>query len=161
MLFVYYFRSDSSTENFGTIPRRWLGLRKSQEPNFPKLTKEASTSMEDLHLSRHISNAPGTVVRPKSMCVPDRGYYREMQNVCVERIFSDQNVRNQTSTVGSFLNNANNQVYRGANETGVPRNDACNDAVSILKTMNAHLNSSFPAFFLLFPTFDNMLKLLS
>ncbi|XP_018332723.1 FERM and PDZ domain-containing protein 2-like [Agrilus planipennis] len=35
----------------------------------PKITKEASTSMEDLSSSR-LLNLPGTVVRPQSMCVP-------------------------------------------------------------------------------------------
>lgn len=35
----------------------------------PKLTKEASTSMEDLSSALHISNSPGSVTRPKSMCL--------------------------------------------------------------------------------------------
>lgn len=128
------FRSDSSTENFGTIPRRWMGLRKNQEHSFPKLTKEASTSMEDIHIIGHISNAPGTVVRPKSMCVPEIGYYRDMHGVggCDERIFSENNVHRQISTRGSFLNNANRQVFGGAIDTGVPRTDTCNDVVSAI-----------------------------
>lgn len=109
-----------------------MGLRKSQEPNFPKLTKEASTSMEDVSVGAHITNTPGTVVRPKSMCVPDRGYYREMQNVCFEKMFNEQqNVRRQTHTSSVFLNSENQQNNGGTNETGALRIDQCNDAVSI------------------------------
>lgn len=110
-----------------------MGLRKTQEHNFPRLTKEASTSMEDIHLSGHISNAPGAVIRPKSMCVPDRGYYREMHDVCNEQIFSENDVHRQTSASSSFLNVANKQGFGGANDTGVPRIDTCNEAVSNLK----------------------------
>lgn len=38
----------------------------------PKITKEASTSMEDLstHYHHQIINSPGSVIRPKSMCIP-------------------------------------------------------------------------------------------
>lgn len=52
--------------NVPTMPRRWLRLTDLSKP---KLTKEASTSMEDL--SFNVSNAPGVVIRPKSMCVPE------------------------------------------------------------------------------------------
>lgn len=48
------------------MPRRWLRLTDLSKP---KLTREASTSMEDI--SFNVSNAPGAVIRPKSMCVPD------------------------------------------------------------------------------------------
>lgn len=106
-----------------------MGLRKHQEHNFPRLTKEASTSMEDIHLNGHISNTPGTVTRPKSMCVPDRGYYRDVNDLCGERMFSEKNVRRQNSSSGSFINTANKPVLGGANDTGVPRIDACNDVV--------------------------------
>lgn len=85
--------------------------------------------MEDIHIGSHISNTPGTVVRPKSMCVPDSRYNKEMRNVCVEQIFSD--VHNKNSASGSFLYNPNQQVYDGANDFGLPRSDTCNDAVSI------------------------------
>lgn len=64
------FRCDSSFEGFGTIPRRWLSLNRSPL----KLTKEASTSMEDLSMQQICSMTPGTVMRPKSLCVPDMRY---------------------------------------------------------------------------------------
>ncbi|XP_044258663.1 FERM and PDZ domain-containing protein 2-like [Tribolium madens] len=67
-------RSESNTEGIGTIPRRWIGLTRPHDPIL-KLTKEASTSMEDLSFSMPISNAPGSLVRPKSMCVPDMRYF--------------------------------------------------------------------------------------
>lgn len=49
------------------MPKRWMGLMRSSEKQ--KLTREASTSMEDL--TYKFSSAPGAVNRPKSMCVPD------------------------------------------------------------------------------------------
>ncbi|XP_008201547.1 FERM and PDZ domain-containing protein 2 isoform X1 [Tribolium castaneum] len=67
-------RSESNADGIGTIPRRWISLTRPQDP-VPKLTKEASTSMEDLSFSIPISNAPGSLVRPKSMCVPDMRYF--------------------------------------------------------------------------------------
>lgn len=39
----------------------------------PKLTREVSTSIEDL--TGNISNTPGTIIRPKSMCVSDISQY--------------------------------------------------------------------------------------
>lgn len=63
-----FFRSES--DGLGTIPRRWINLTRA-----PKLTKEASTSMEDLSFSMGLTNAPGSLVRPKSMCVPDMRYF--------------------------------------------------------------------------------------
>lgn len=86
--------------------------------------------MEEIHFSGHISNTPGAIVRPKSMCVPDRGYYRDMHGVCSERISSEKSVHGQTSSSSSFLNNTNKQVCGGANDTGVPKNDSCNAVVS-------------------------------
>ncbi|KAL3277652.1 hypothetical protein HHI36_012998 [Cryptolaemus montrouzieri] len=66
----------NSTETVGTIPRRWLGMSKS------KLTKEASTSMEDITYLPEVE-VPGTVRRPKSMCVPDSSYLAS-ENIYVE-----------------------------------------------------------------------------
>lgn len=67
-MFLCY-RCESSVEGIGTIPRRWLSLNRPPL----KLTKEASTSMEDLSM-QICSTTPGTVMRPKSMCVPDMRY---------------------------------------------------------------------------------------
>ncbi|XP_071051565.1 tyrosine-protein phosphatase non-receptor type 13-like isoform X2 [Onthophagus taurus] len=59
----------NSIEQTMTMPRRW-GLSRPQ--NERKLTREASTSMEELTFSTHLSNAPpGNVIRPKSMCLPE------------------------------------------------------------------------------------------
>lgn len=69
------FRCDSSVEGISTIPRRWLSLTRPPV----KLTKEASTSMEDLSM-QICSNTPGTVMRPKSMCVPDMRYINNTES---------------------------------------------------------------------------------
>lgn len=47
--------------------------------NVQKSTKEASTSMEDLATNNLLlkSNMPGSVVRPKSMCVSDMKYFNQ------------------------------------------------------------------------------------
>lgn len=71
--FFLYFpsRSDTIIDTAGalTMPRRWMTLTNKNVIDKPKLTKEASTSMEDL--STYISsNSPGSVTRPKSMCMP-------------------------------------------------------------------------------------------
>lgn len=50
----------------------WIPER-AQDSVRPKLTREVSTSIEDL--TGNLSNKPGTVVRPKSMCVPDIHQY--------------------------------------------------------------------------------------
>ncbi|CAG9823434.1 unnamed protein product [Phaedon cochleariae] len=73
-------RSDLTSNTYGTIPRRWLGLIRNVSHNLPRLTREASTSMEDISVDENFSNAPGRVVRPKSMCVPDRGYYERIDD---------------------------------------------------------------------------------
>ena len=72
MCYRTFSRSESNPEGLGTIPRRWINLTRTYE-SIPKLTKEASTSMEDLSFG--VSSAPGSVVRPKSMCVPDTRYF--------------------------------------------------------------------------------------
>lgn len=65
-----------------TIPRRWMGLRKTpNRRSSSKLTREASTSMEEIVFSTYLSNQPGAVVRPKSMCVPDINYGQETFNL--------------------------------------------------------------------------------
>lgn len=46
----------------------WLPDRPQDYPR-PKLTREVSTSIEDF--TANVSNAPGTLIRPKSLCVPD------------------------------------------------------------------------------------------
>lgn len=81
-LTVYYVtipRCESSSE---TIPRRWQWLaERPQEQPRPKLTREASTSVEDL--TPNIPNTPGIITRPKSMCMPDmRQYSHETQQNC-------------------------------------------------------------------------------
>lgn len=60
------------------LPRRWMSLTRTSEQQ-QKSTKEASTSMEDLTLNSIIlkSNMPGSVVRPKSMCVSDMKYFNQ------------------------------------------------------------------------------------
>lgn len=56
--------------NAETIPRRWMWLpERPQDQAKPKLTREVSTSIEDL--TGNVNNTPGTIVRPKSMCIPD------------------------------------------------------------------------------------------
>lgn len=53
-----------------SLPRRWAAVHKPKPLDRPKLTKEASTSMEDLSLDTHHLFTPGSVIRPKSMCIP-------------------------------------------------------------------------------------------
>ncbi|XP_030745463.1 tyrosine-protein phosphatase non-receptor type 13-like [Sitophilus oryzae] len=59
---------------FSTIPRRW-NIPKPSDVVLPKITREVATSMEDLSILG-ISEKPGNVARPKSLCVPDSKYYR-------------------------------------------------------------------------------------
>lgn len=56
-----------------TLPKRWMGLR---TPEKQKITREASTSMEDL--TNRLPSAPGAVIRPKSMCVPELTIYSQI-----------------------------------------------------------------------------------
>lgn len=81
--------STNTTHQVHSIPRRWKNLR---SPNKQRLTREASTSMEDLGMSASgpislsppasmhnnlgiTSNMgfhlPGKAMRPKSMCIPE------------------------------------------------------------------------------------------
>ncbi|XP_066151997.1 tyrosine-protein phosphatase non-receptor type 13-like [Euwallacea fornicatus] len=59
------------SDRFSTLQRR-LRLFDST----PKLTKEVSTSMEDLNFST-VNNTPGKVVRPKSICLPESLYRKQ------------------------------------------------------------------------------------
>lgn len=69
-----FFRLHRCESNTETMPRRWMWLpERAQEQGRPKLTREVSTSIEDL--TGNINNAPGTIVRPKSMCIPDIHQY--------------------------------------------------------------------------------------
>ncbi|KAI4457359.1 ferm domain (protein4.1-ezrin-radixin-moesin) family [Holotrichia oblita] len=87
-------RNSTDHNNTLTIPRRWMGLRKA--PNHrpsPKLTREASTSMEEIVFSTYLSNQPGAVIRPKSMCAPDTNYDQEPFNLsrCFTNFHSSDN----------------------------------------------------------------------
>ncbi|XP_060525691.1 tyrosine-protein phosphatase non-receptor type 13-like isoform X2 [Cylas formicarius] len=87
-------RSESTTDGFGTVPRRWMGLSKAnQHRNFPKLTREASTSMEDLDIPPNFPNMPGSVIRPKSMCVPNATFYHKEDNNFYSDVDYDDVVR--------------------------------------------------------------------
>ncbi|CAG9854919.1 unnamed protein product [Phyllotreta striolata] len=84
--------TDPTTDNYGTIPRRWMGLTRAQEMNFPKLTREASTSMDDLAYARAGTmpgTVPGSVARPKSMYVEGHGLHSDVN------VISDNNFFNQ------------------------------------------------------------------
>lgn len=63
----------ASVDNTNTLTRRchWMGLHQSRSVSKPKLTREASTSMEDLTSSSYLLHTPGRILRPKSMCVPN------------------------------------------------------------------------------------------
>ncbi|XP_018565940.1 uncharacterized protein LOC108906965 [Anoplophora glabripennis] len=105
-------RCDSTADGFGTIPRRWMGLTRNHDVNFPKLTKEASTSMEDLHFGMQVTNTPGNVLRPKSMCVPDTRYYQEIDDFRVsERLNSEINLNTRDCVSGNYLFGASGQAY--------------------------------------------------
>lgn len=62
----------SNGDNTYSLPRRrlWMGLNSPPSDNKPKLTREASTSMEDLASHTNPLMLPGRVLRPKSMCIP-------------------------------------------------------------------------------------------
>ncbi|KAK5649235.1 hypothetical protein RI129_000264 [Pyrocoelia pectoralis] len=51
------------------LPKPWTALSRPNNTK-PKLTKEASTSMEYLATDNHHWLTPGTQIRPKSICVP-------------------------------------------------------------------------------------------
>ncbi|GJQ69615.1 hypothetical protein Trydic_g6706 [Trypoxylus dichotomus] len=100
------------SNNSLAIPRRWMGLRKTSDnftgPPPTKLTREASTSMEELAFSTYLSNEPGAIVRPKSMCAPSASYDQEAYNLnrCLAASFhssdnlsSYDNVENRRSNV--------------------------------------------------------------
>lgn len=82
-----------------------MGLTtRNHDVNFPKLTKEASTSMEDLHFGMQVTNTPGNVLRPKSMCVPDTRYYQEIDDFPVsERLNSEINLNTRDRVSGNYL----------------------------------------------------------
>ncbi|XP_057655604.1 tyrosine-protein phosphatase non-receptor type 13-like isoform X1 [Diorhabda carinulata] len=85
--------TDINSDNFGAIPRRWVGLTRNTDSCLPKLTKEASTSMEDLSCSRQLFEIPGSVVRPKSMYVADSvrldsDIFRKNQNIG-QRVYNE------------------------------------------------------------------------
>lgn len=72
-LIQFNFRCDTintDSSNMLTLPSRWVGLNRSKAIDKPKLTREASTSMEDLSSDNQMLYTPGSVLRPKSMCVP-------------------------------------------------------------------------------------------
>ncbi|XP_049820356.1 tyrosine-protein phosphatase non-receptor type 13 isoform X3 [Aethina tumida] len=108
-------RSESNTDAFGTIPRRWMGLTRSTENN-ARSTKEASTSMEDLSLVP-INNEPGNVVRPKSMCVSDARYFTEENNrfpVPTANIFSELDANREVNANVNYVGRANGGGTGGA-----------------------------------------------
>nr|XP_023012929.1 tyrosine-protein phosphatase non-receptor type 13-like [Leptinotarsa decemlineata] len=125
-------RSESTADGYGTIPRRWLGMtRNNHDSGFPpRLTKEASTSMEDLSARANLSRAPGNVVRPKSMCVPEGGrYFEEANGLCAgDRIYSEIGLNCDSDDEFSKKNSC------GARENGVgcrgERNGISNDLVN-------------------------------
>lgn len=94
-------RSDSKhTEATGTIPRRWPGYVQSRTT-----TKEASTSMENVAFLPE-GGVPGSVCRPKSMCVPQTPYY-ESENIYDElptdyNRYSDEHRNNGSGDHGEF-----------------------------------------------------------
>ncbi|KRT85480.1 FERM domain containing protein [Oryctes borbonicus] len=109
----------NSTEqsiNSLTIPRRWMGLRKtSDNPSGSppaKLTREASTSMEEIAFSTYLSNEPGVAVRPKSMCAPnDQETYNF--NRCFatnfhssDNVSSYENAKHRRKNAGKQLDNS-------------------------------------------------------
>ncbi|XP_076254755.1 FERM and PDZ domain-containing protein 2-like isoform X1 [Rhynchophorus ferrugineus] len=95
-------KSESST-----VPRRWQ-LSKVPDVVLPKLTKEVATSMEDLSLLG-LSDKPGNVARPKSMCVPDSRYYQHED----DNFFRD-NFGQQINSKARRLRNKKNPVQRAA-----------------------------------------------
>ncbi|KAG5898827.1 hypothetical protein JTB14_018787 [Gonioctena quinquepunctata] len=121
-------RSESTMDGYGTIPRRWMGLtRTNPDTNFtPKLMKEASTSMEDLSASAQLSRAPGNVVRPKSMCVPDDGrYFEGSDGFCMgQRIYSEINVNCDSD---DFLKKQSDWNYEGRRVCRGEKNGTSND----------------------------------
>lgn len=87
--------TDINSDNFGTIPRRWVGLTRNPESCLPKLTKEASTSMEDLSFSKQFFEIPGSVVRPKSMYVVDSDRF-DSDNIFHKNQNIGRHVHNET-----------------------------------------------------------------
>uniref|UniRef100_A0A6P7FCV1 Tyrosine-protein phosphatase non-receptor type 13-like n=1 Tax=Diabrotica virgifera virgifera TaxID=50390 RepID=A0A6P7FCV1_DIAVI len=108
------FKTDTNSENFGTIPRRWMGLSRNHDSCLPKITKEASTSMEDLSFTRQLFHVPGTVVRPKSMYVADSDRPNSEINVISDNIFfnkhlSEQKFESETVSKGLASGTTNNK----------------------------------------------------
>ncbi|XP_072376370.1 FERM and PDZ domain-containing protein 2-like isoform X1 [Diabrotica undecimpunctata] len=106
--------TDTNSENFGTIPRRWMGLTRNPDSCLPKITKEASTSMEDLSFNRQLFHVPGTVVRPKSMYVADSDRPNSEINVISDNIFfnkhlSEQKFESETVSKGLASGTTNNK----------------------------------------------------
>ncbi|KAJ8975331.1 hypothetical protein NQ317_008742 [Molorchus minor] len=59
--------------------------------------------MEDLHFGDVVSNTPGNVLRPKSMCVPDMRYYNESDDFrSRERVNSEATVNRHSSVSDNF-----------------------------------------------------------
>lgn len=121
-----------------------MGLTRHRDGNnYSKNMKEASTSMEDLHVDARISNIPGTVSRPKSMCVPDSRYYRGIENVVDSdshaRFHSECRASNKqyNPTSDSVAEVPNVGYEEGVRLFRVPR--TCDEPVSLLVPKNFDL----------------------
>lgn len=102
----------------------------------PKLTREASTSMEDLSFS--IPNAPGSVTRPKSMCVPDLRHYTE-GTINETRMYHQNNLQ-QNDPFSSAVTRVRNKI--DASKRPKTRRNPVQRAASRLYRASTELPSS-------------------
>ncbi|KAK4881258.1 hypothetical protein RN001_004577 [Aquatica leii] len=93
------------------LPKPWPSLCKSNNLNTKsKLTREASTSMEHLSASAKSLFTPGTVLRPKSMCIPTDSMNRNQTDNLYLKLFHEQDIDDLNYTQLPMHSNVDEKV---------------------------------------------------